>query len=109
MREAKKKLVTDSAHTLLRGAESLRRIKKTASDNEYNTLLAEMQQLAICIGEAIEESEKDSGQYVAELENLCELLYQIGEAERESEAERLLEDVKSCADRACTVIAEDPS
>lgn len=106
MREAKKKLVTDSAHTLLRGAESLRRIKKTASDNEYNTLLAEMQQLAICIGEAIEESEKDSGQYVAELENLCELLYQIGEAERESEAERLLEDVKSCADRACTVIAE---
>lgn len=91
MRKREKDRLLEIMDTLSDGIEEIRRLIENAQEEEALPLLADCQEAAIAIGNAIEQAEGTGTRAVGLLEELCELIYRCDSAvsldERESRAD----------------------
>lgn len=89
MRKQVKRQLQDSAEYLVQIAGTLEGLLKGLSRERAMDVLAQMQGLALQIGNTIEESEPNKYEVIHKLEMVCELLYQISCTLDQAEPEEL--------------------
>lgn len=77
MRRYIKKEVLRALQTLKQATDQIRKIKYSTDELKLQSIFAECQEAAISIGNIIEQYEGEGTEAVTELEQYCELLYQI--------------------------------
>lgn len=105
MRRYIKKEIIEIIHTLLQAIPQIQKLKLNGESSALQNLLADCQDAAVGIGNAVEEAEGEGTEAVAELTKYCELLYQllIGDScdttVLEQSLEKVIEHIKSLPER----------
>jgi len=77
MRKSAKKQLCESMEYLIHTADTIGELLGRLGKEQAMDILAQMQDLVIHVGETIEAGEDDCAQIIQQLENTCEIIYQL--------------------------------